>query len=363
MRENERKWKKMRENERKWDKMKENERKWKKMKNERKCQKMKENVRKCKKMKENKSKWKKIKENERKWKKMKENERTWKKMKNWIHTQNPRRFPWFTVVVGTFFVELLDDFHDFVSECVSFQRKINNPFWGVIVFPKKSDNCHFTWNKNTHFTDENQRKKFAKVSPSNNNYSPGKTNHPTTTTNHHNNNTPQQHTTTTTGCLSPLFFVVSLLLRDGPPRTGAAQRRKGRCVFCFTSNENCHFSLEKRWPPETGCWFSFGKRHIPKQNHGNRRGFCAWIQISSFSSFFIIFHHFSSFFRLFSHFPFFFLLLSSSFFSFSSFIFFHLLSSSLVGAQNLIFWASISLRFLSWQFSCKNQVLCPYRGV
>ena len=43
-----------------------------------------------------------------------------------------------------FFVKILDDFHDFVSECVSFPRKINNPFWGVIVFPKKSGNCHWT---------------------------------------------------------------------------------------------------------------------------------------------------------------------------------------------------------------------------
>ena len=60
------------------------------------------------------------------------------------HTQNPRRKPWFTVVEVTFFVKILDDFHDFVSECVSFPRKINNPFWGVIVFQKKSDNFHWT---------------------------------------------------------------------------------------------------------------------------------------------------------------------------------------------------------------------------
>ena len=61
-----------------------------------------------------------------------------------LHTDNPRRFPGFTVVVVTFFDEIIGDFHDFVSECVSFQRKINNPFWVVIVFPKKSDNCHWT---------------------------------------------------------------------------------------------------------------------------------------------------------------------------------------------------------------------------
>ena len=58
--------------------------------------------------------------------------------KNLIHSQNRRRFPVFTVVVVvTFFVKIPDDFRDFFSECVSFQRKINNPFWGVIVFPKK----------------------------------------------------------------------------------------------------------------------------------------------------------------------------------------------------------------------------------
>ena len=67
-----------------------------------------------------------------------------RKMKKWIHTQNPRRFPGFTVVDVTFVVKILDDFHDFVSECVSFPRKINNPFWEVIVFQKKSDNSHWT---------------------------------------------------------------------------------------------------------------------------------------------------------------------------------------------------------------------------
>ena len=48
------------------------------------------------------------------------------------------------LLLKLFFVEILDDFHDFVSECVSFQRKINNPFCGVTVFPKKSDNFHLT---------------------------------------------------------------------------------------------------------------------------------------------------------------------------------------------------------------------------
>ena len=67
-----------------------------------------------------------------------------RKVKKWIQTQNPLRFPRFTVVVVNFFVKIHDDFHDFVSECVSFPRKINNPFWGLTVFPKKSDNFHWT---------------------------------------------------------------------------------------------------------------------------------------------------------------------------------------------------------------------------
>ena len=155
--------KKMKENE----KMKENQRKSKKRK---KTKKMKENE----KMKKNEKlkKWKK-----RKKKRMKK--KNWRKMmkkrkkneKKWIQTQYPRRFPGFTVVVVTCFVKILDDLHDFVSECVSFLRKINNLFCGLTVFPKKSGNFHWTWNKNTHFSDENPRKKIAQVSPSNNNHS------------------------------------------------------------------------------------------------------------------------------------------------------------------------------------------------
>ena len=34
----------------------------------------------------------------------------------------------------TTFVEILDDYDDFVSECVSFPRTINNPFWGLSPF-------------------------------------------------------------------------------------------------------------------------------------------------------------------------------------------------------------------------------------
>ena len=62
----------------------------------------------------------------------------------WLHTQNPRRFPGFTVVVATLFVDILDDFNDFVSECVSFLNKNNNQFGGLTVFPKTRDNFHWT---------------------------------------------------------------------------------------------------------------------------------------------------------------------------------------------------------------------------
>ena len=75
-------------------------------------------------------------------KKMMKKERKMKK--NWIQTQNPRRFPGFTVVVVTCFVKILDDFHDFVSECVSIPRKVGVPFCGLTVFQKKSDNFHWT---------------------------------------------------------------------------------------------------------------------------------------------------------------------------------------------------------------------------
>ena len=138
------------ENEEIWKK-----RKWRKLKKMKKNQKM----TKMKKWKK-KEKMKKTKENEEKSKndkneKMKEK---WRKMAkslkiSSLHTQNPRRFSWFCL-----------------GMCL-FPQENQQPVLGLTVFPKKSDNFHWTWNKNTHFTDENQRKKIAKVSPSNNNYS------------------------------------------------------------------------------------------------------------------------------------------------------------------------------------------------
>ena len=53
-----------------------------------------------------------------------------KKMKKWIHTQNPRRFPGFTVVVVTFFVKILDDFHDFCFGMCLFPEENQQPVLG-----------------------------------------------------------------------------------------------------------------------------------------------------------------------------------------------------------------------------------------
>ena len=75
---------------------------------------------------------------------------------------------------------------------------------------------------------------------------------------------------------------VSLLVKDNFKRPASgATAAKGKynlvhfvCKMCSCpkSNESCHFSSEKRWPPKIGFWFSSGKRHIPKKNLGNRRG-------------------------------------------------------------------------------------------
>ena len=99
-------------------------------------------------------------------------------------------------------------------------------------------------------------------------------------------------------------------------------RRKNVC-FCFTYNENCHFSSEKTITPQNGLLILIGKethsetkswkwlRILTKKvttttvNRGNRRGFCVSIQFSSFfhcSSFFVFVFFFSilPFFQFFS---------------------------------------------------------------
>ena len=79
---------------------------------------------------------------------MKKNEETCEISENfsgvWLHTQNPRRFAGFAVVVVTVFDEIRDDFHDFFWECMCSPSKINNPFGGLTVFQMKSYNVHWT---------------------------------------------------------------------------------------------------------------------------------------------------------------------------------------------------------------------------
>ena len=43
----------------------------------------------------------------------------------------------FRCCCNLFFEEIMDDVHDFVSECVSFPRKIKNPLWDLTVFQRK----------------------------------------------------------------------------------------------------------------------------------------------------------------------------------------------------------------------------------
>ena len=70
------------------------------------------------------------------------------------------------VVVATFCDEILDDFSFFFfSECVFFQMKINNQFWVSLFFIGKVA-IFIGRETNTHFTNENQRNKFANVSSS-----------------------------------------------------------------------------------------------------------------------------------------------------------------------------------------------------
>ena len=105
----------------------------------------------------------------------------------WLHTQNPRRFPGFTVVVVTLFDEILDDFHDFLSECVSLPRENQRLILEDTVFPEEK--CQFSLDvKQTHtfYRRKSTKQFFARVSTSNNIYSfrIKKKNHTT-----HNNNT------------------------------------------------------------------------------------------------------------------------------------------------------------------------------
>ena len=135
--------------------------------------------------------------------------------------------------------------------------------------------------------------------------------------------------------------------------------------FCFTSNENCHFSSEKRLPPKTGCSFSSGKRHIPNKIMEIVEDFACESMFSFFSLFSIIFLHFLSFSFIFIHLSFiFFHFLSFSFifFHFLSFSFIFSFSMPLLCAQNLIF---LGLNFVTISLDSsyvKNQYLGPSSG-
>ena len=77
--------------------------------------------------------------------KMEKNDEKIKKMKKFgFRRKILDDFQGLPFLLYLFFVKFFDDFHDFVSECVSFQRKINNPFCGVSVFQRKIDNFHWT---------------------------------------------------------------------------------------------------------------------------------------------------------------------------------------------------------------------------
>ena len=70
-----------------------------------------------------------------------------------------RRFPGFTVVVVSFVRQNPRRFPRFCFRNVFYRRKSSSNFGRSPNFPKNSDNFHWTRNKNTQFTEENQRKK------------------------------------------------------------------------------------------------------------------------------------------------------------------------------------------------------------
>ena len=86
----------------------------------------------------------------------------------WIHTQNPRRFPGFTVAVVTFSSKS-STISMILFRNVSLSLGNSTTHFGVSPFFRRKVTIVIgSWNKNTHFTNENQRKKnIAKVSSSN----------------------------------------------------------------------------------------------------------------------------------------------------------------------------------------------------
>ena len=174
--------------------MKKNEETWRKMKRKKKKEKKKTNEdkrrkwRKMKKKKKNneekmKEKWK-IEKMEKfknvrifffkkKNQKRKNGEKWWKKKENeeiWIHTQNTNSRVYHCCC--NFFRRNHRRFPMILFRNVSLSRWKSTTNFGVSpFFQGKSDNFHWTWNKNTHLSDENRRTKIANVSPSNNYFS------------------------------------------------------------------------------------------------------------------------------------------------------------------------------------------------
>ena len=123
-----------------------------------------------------KMKKKKNKERKKQSKKLKKMKKM-KKMKKWKHEKNEKiarkkrkkkkrgkihkRKKWKMRNLWTFPRKILDDFHVFFAESVFFPTKINNHFFGYVVFHRKSDKFYWTWNNNTHSTNDNQRTIFS----------------------------------------------------------------------------------------------------------------------------------------------------------------------------------------------------------
>ena len=165
--------------------------------------------------------------------------------------------------------------------------------------------------------------------------------------------------------LSGYIILKELLLLDGLTLAILSSIFVGKCVFCFTSNENCHLSSEKTISTQNGLLIFLGKEtHSETQSWKSSRILRVKPNCFIFSLLFFIFFiffiflflHFLSFSFIFFH------VLSFSFIVFHfmscsvmffhclslSFIVFHFLSFSVfVGcSKSDFFWASISLRFL-----------------
>ena len=144
--------------------------------------------------------------------------------------------------------------------------------------------------------------------------------------------------------------------------------------FCFTSNKNVTFPMKNR-ETQNGLLIFIGKeRHIPKQNHGNRRGFRRKkLQQQQRQTLEIVedfaceakFHHFLSFSSFFPFFRFFSFIHVVHSFSFFHFLHFYFLSFSFfvfVGCSKSDFFLGLNFVTISLDNSnVKNQFWGPSR--